>query len=258
MIKLLTGDALIEKIRELVDEDNGISKSRLAVECGYVRENRLPDFVPFYKAMCIATGKDPNQLSDESEMSEEKQERINAEIKSDYIRYTEHLLEEQKGPIDQATIQDNSVSFVYASRLNSVLCNIWRVAPEMGRTMQLMEEKKLSFAEANDIAQQEVEIPQLPQCIHSDNEDGRTNVSWYWFDGGGQSCMYTVDAEGIAVCKEHPDEHLDLGDYEYLLGVAATIYCDLTRSSREGDAVNGAIYMCQQEPKWKGGNLFPS
>ena len=261
MTKALTFDALIEKIRELVNEDNEISKSRLAVECGYIRDNGLPDFVAFYKEMCIATGKDPNQESDAPEMSEEKRERINAEIKADLIRYTEHLLEEQKGPIDQATIQDNSVSWVYASRLNSVLSAIWEIAPEIGRTMQLMEEEELSLTEAATIAEQEVEIPELPECRVSDNEDGRTNVSWYWFDGGryrNMSCFYTVDAEGIAVCKEHPDEYLDLSNYDYVLGVAATVYCDLTGSSRESDVVNSTVYMCKGEPVWKGVNLLPS
>ena len=89
IIKSLTGDALIEKIRELVDEDNEISKSRLAIECGYVRDNGLPDFVAFFKEMCIATGKDPNQESNAPEMSEEKRERINTEIKVDLSDYAE-------------------------------------------------------------------------------------------------------------------------------------------------------------------------
>ena len=257
MTEKLIGEALVEKIRQLTNKENDISKSRLAVECGYVRENGLPDFDAFYKAMMIATGNDPNQESDASEMSEEKLERINTEIKADLVHYAEYLLEEQKGPIDQATIKDNSVSWVYASRLNSVLSAIWKIAPEMKMTMRLMEEKDLSFNEAAAIAEQEVEIPELPECRISDNEDGRTNVSWYWFDGG-VSCFYTVDAEGIAVCKEYPDEHLDLSDYDYVLGVATTVYCDLTRSSRESDGVNATVYMCKDEPVWKGVNLLPT
>lgn len=164
----------------------------------------------------------------------------------------------------QAAIQDNSVSFVWTSRLNTTLCNFWRVAPEMTVTALCLKEKpEWDFNRANEAAQAVAVVPELPTCRVSDNEDGRTNVSWYCDNIVGlphqdASCMYTVDAEGMAICKEYPDEELDLSDYETMACVAATIYCDLTGNKQDSDGVNATLYMCLKEPEWKGGNLFPS
>ena len=119
-----------------------------------------------------------------------------------------------------------------------------------------MEEKGLSFTEANEIAQKEHTVFPVPQCLHSANEDGTTNISWVGCIG--TAGFYTIDAEGMAVCKEYPDEQLDLSDYGWLLGVAATIYCDLSVSDIESDGVRAAMQMCQQEPEWKGDHVLPT
>ena len=150
----------------------------------------------------------------------------------------------------QATIQDNSVSFVYAWRLNSVMLRIAEKAPEMKMTTRLMKEKDLSFTEALEIAKKEHTVFPLPQCLHSANEDGTTNISW--IGGIGTAGFYTIDAEGMAVCKEYPDEHLDLSDYGWLLGVAATIYCDLSVSDIESDGLRALLQLWQEEPEWVG------
>ena len=164
----------------------------------------------------------------------------------------------------QVTIQDNSVSFVWTSRLNTTLCNFWRVAPEMTVTALCLKEKpEWDFNRANEAAQAVAVVPELPTCRVSDNEDGRTNVSWYCDNIYGlphqdASCMYTVDAEGMAVCKEYPDEHLDLSDYGWLLGVAATIYCDLSVSDIESDGLRALLQLWQEEPEWVGDHALPT
>ncbi len=161
--------------------------------------------------------------------------------------------------MNQAAIPDNSISYVFVARLNKVLCNIWRAAPGLTMTAMLVKENPdWSLNRANEAAQAAAVVPELPTCAVSDNEDGRTNVSWYCGDEG-ISCFYTVDAEGTAVCKEYPDEELDLSDYETMACVAATIYCDLTLNKHDSDGVQAALHACiKHEPEWKGDTIFPT
>lgn len=145
------------------------------------------------------------------------------------------------------------ISRVWMSRLNSTVCNIWRIAPIMSRTMELVDERKLKFAIAQKIAMDEVEIPDLPTCMNSDNGDGRINMS-YSLAG---SCFYTIDHHGIAICKEFPNEYLDLEDYQVMLGVAGTIYKDITGCSDDDVGRGGAVAVLGEEPEWMNENLFP-
>ena len=144
------------------------------------------------------------------------------------------------------------LSQVWMSRLNSTMCNIWQMAPIMKRTMQIAEERGLSPAIAQKLAIEEVKVPELPSCLNSDNGDGRVNMSY------PGSYYYTIDHHGMAICKEFPNEYLDLSDYETMKVVAATIYRDLTLNQDLDDlGISGALYLIQEEPEWRGGNLFP-
>lgn len=150
---------------------------------------------------------------------------------------------------------DSTRSFVWASRLNTHVCRIWRIFPVIRKGLEMVDEEGNRVPDAFEKAQEEVLVPPLPRCVHSDNEDGRTNVTWY---GIHPSYFYTVDADGIVSCREFPDEHLDLSHYDTMLGVAATIFCDLTSNDQQSDAVNMAVLACEHEPEWKGEQLFPS
>ena len=144
------------------------------------------------------------------------------------------------------------LSQVWMSRLNSTMCNIWQMAPIMKRTMQIAEERGLSPVIAQKLAMEEVKVPELPSCLNSDNGDGRVNMSY------PGSFFYTIDHHGMAICKEFPNEYLNLSDYETMKVVASTIYRDLTLNQDLDDlGISGALYFLQEEPEWNGGNLFP-
>ena len=124
----------------------------------------------------------------------------------------------------------------------------------MHRAMELVEKKSMSMSIAHKIAMEEVEPAELelPKCMNSDNGDGRMNMSYM------NSYFYTIDHHGIAVCREFPNEFLDLSDYEVMLTVAATIYRDITGNQDLDDAgISGASWLLQEEPEWMNGNLFP-
>ena len=145
-----------------------------------------------------------------------------------------------------------SLSKVWMSRLNSTMCYIWKMAPIMKRAMQIREERGLDLVIAQKIAIEEVKIAEPPSCLNSDNEDGRVNMSY------PGSFFYTIDHHGIAICKEFPNEYLDLSDYETMKVVAATIYRDLTSNKDLEDlGISGALYLMEEEPDWKDENLFP-
>lgn len=144
------------------------------------------------------------------------------------------------------------LSQVWMSRLNSTMCYIWQTAPIMKRTMQIAEERGLSPAIAQKLAMEEVKISELPSCLNSDNGDGRVNMSY------PGSHYYTIDHHGMAICKEFPNEYLNLSDYETMKVVAATIYRDITLNQDLDDiGISGALYLMPEEPEWRGGNLFP-
>lgn len=145
------------------------------------------------------------------------------------------------------------ISRVWMSRLNSTVCNIWRIAPIMRRTMELVDERRIKLSVAQKIAMDEVEILEPPTCMNSDNGDGRINMS-YSMAG---SCFYTIDHHGIAICKEFPNEYLDLEDYEVMLGVAGTIYKDITGCSDDDVGRGGAMAVLGEEPEWMNENLLP-
>lgn len=145
------------------------------------------------------------------------------------------------------------VSRTWMSRLNTVVCNIWRISPIIRRAMNIVDERGLQFAESMNIALEEVKIPDLPLCLNSDNEDGRINMSYDL----PSSCFYTIDHHGVAVCREYPNEYLDLRNYEAMLAVAGTIYKDITGCSNEDNGRGGAMAMLEQEPEWENNNLFP-
>lgn len=94
MTQKLTGEVLIEKIKDLVNQENDIPKSKLAACCGYTLENGMPDFLAFHNALCAATGKDPSEER-KSDISAEKQKQIEAEIKSELRDYAKRSFEEQ-------------------------------------------------------------------------------------------------------------------------------------------------------------------
>lgn len=73
----------------------------------------------------------------------------------------------------------------------------------------------------------------------------------------GASCFYTIEPNGTATCKEFPDEFIDLSNYETMLRVAVTIYKDITQCADDDAGLSGAFQSCQDEPQWKGANLFP-
>ena len=147
-------------------------------------------------------------------------------------------------------------SFVWFSRLNSTVCNLWSSASKTNLAVEMCEKRGLKFSDALEVASEEVNVPPLPDCRYSDNEDGRINASWYGKAGIGMSCFYTVDSNGIAACKEFPHEHIDLSDYNTMLTIAATIYRDLTSCADDDVGLSGALLACQDEPEWRGGNLF--
>ena len=66
-----------------------------------------------------------------------------------------------------------------------------------------------------------------PQLRVSDNEDGTMNFSY------PRSCFYTVDNDGVATCKEFPNEILDLNSFETLYAVCVTIFNDVTGGTKE-------------------------
>lgn len=144
------------------------------------------------------------------------------------------------------------ISTVWLSRLNTTMCNIWKMAPVMKRTIEIMEGRKIDFLIAQKIAMEEVRAPELPKCLNSNNGDGRMNMSYMG------SNFYTIDHYGIAICKEYPNEFLNLADYEMMRTVASTIYRDITMNSDLNDlGISGANMIFEEEPEWMNGNLFP-
>ena len=136
-------------------------------------------------------------------------------------------------------------------RLNTTLCNVWQAAPVMKRALEIAEDRGMKLVIAHKLAMEEVEAAELPSCFNSDNGDGRINMSY------PGSCFYTIDHRGTAICKEYPSEFLDLSDYEKMLGVAGTIYKDITGCSDDDTGRGGAIAILQEEPEWQDSNLFP-
>lgn len=144
------------------------------------------------------------------------------------------------------------ISRVWSSRLNTMVCNFWQMSPVLRRTVEFVQKTGLSLDEAREKAFAEVEVPELPLCKCSNNGDGRMNMSY------DNSYFYTVDHHGMVVCREFPDEFLDISDYEIMKTVAATIYRDITGNQDLSDeGIGGASWLLQEEPEWMNGNLFP-
>ena len=144
------------------------------------------------------------------------------------------------------------ISEVWSSRLNTMVCNFWKMTPIMRRTVELKQTTELSFSEAREKAFAEAKVPDLPDCIRSNNGDGRINMSY------DDSYFYTIDHHGMVVCKEFPNEYLDISDYEVMKTVAATIYRDITGNQNLNDeGIGGANWLLEEEPEWINGNLMP-
>ena len=145
------------------------------------------------------------------------------------------------------------ISEVWSTRLNTMVCNFGNATPGMRRAKELVEECGLDFSVAHKIALDEVKVPELPACMRSDNGDGRINMSY------AGSFYYTIDHYGMAICMEHPNEYLDLANYETMKTVAATIYRDITGNQDLEDlGISGASFLLEEEPEWEGDNLMPS
>ena len=101
-------------------------------------------------------------------------------------------------------------------------------------------------------AYKEVEQTEFPKCLNSNNNDGRYNMSYQG------SYFYTIDHHGMAICRELPNEYLNLADYEIMKAVAATIYRDITLNQDPEDlGISGASWLLEKEPEWTGDNVFP-
>jgi len=193
------------------------------------------EYIPYYISDEIIAATAIASILSENETAEEE------EVNDVLARYYEW---QKFSPLE--------ISNVWMSRLNTMVCNFWRMSPVMGRTMELKEQKGIDFSIAHKLAMEEVEPLELPVCMNSDNQDGRINMSYE------DSCFYTIDHHGIAVCREFPNEFLDLSDYEVMRTVAATIYRDITGNQDLDDiGVSGASWLLQKEPEWMNGNLFP-
>ena len=143
------------------------------------------------------------------------------------------------------------LSRVWMCRLNTTLCNVWRAAPLLKRTIDIVEERGIEASIAVKIATEEVTIPELPSCFDSDNGDGRINISY------PGSCFYTIDHHGMSICKEHPSEYLSLKSYEQMLCIAATIYQDITGCCDDDIGRFAAVDHLKEEPKWEESLLLP-
>jgi len=135
-----------------------------------------------------------------------------------------------------------------------MVCNFYFMVPVGRRAKQLMDDG-MDIWPASEQAMSEVpkfNKEDLPRCLNSNNGDGRHNMS---YEG---SCFYTIDHGGIAICKEFPNEDLDLSDDNTLVAVAATIYSDITGTSFEDPGMEYAVGMFKyQLPEWKGENVMP-
>ena len=144
------------------------------------------------------------------------------------------------------------ISGIWSSRLNTMVCNYWRTAPVARRAVELSTEKQLEISNAFKLALDEVIVPELPTCMRSNNGDGRMNMSY------PGSYFYTIDHHGVAICREFPNEPLNLSDYETMLTVAATIYRDITGNKDQNDeGIGGASFLLEKEPEWDYENSFP-
>ena len=59
---------------------------------------------------------------------------------------------------------------------------------------------------------------------------------------------YTIDHHRVAICKEFPNELLDLSDYEMMKRVAATICKDINGEDVPG--LGDALWLVGAEPEW--------
>lgn len=202
---------------------------------GLLQDLNRKEAVPYFISdeIIVATAI-ASMLSDKETATEEEAKRI----------LFDYYETEPYSPLD--------LSRVWMSRLNSTLCSIWRMAPIMKRTIEISQERGIKHSIAQKMAMEEVEASELPKCLNSDNGDGRINMSY------PGSCFYTIDHHGIAICKEFPNEHLDLSSYDSMKIIASTIYRDITLAKDLDDTgISGALLMIEEEPAWSGGNLFP-
>jgi len=116
-------------------------------------------------------------------------------IDSDWVKEI-RLMDYRKTP-EHSLSSKQEESEKYLTMLNNMVCIIWT-----------------QYELTKDIT--------LPRCLNSKNEDGSVNVSY------PGSCMYKIDWTGKTVCKEFPNEDLDISSLEILCVVAATIVKDIT------------------------------
>ena len=96
MAERLTGERLIEKVKEISDssDDERALKSRICVGCGYVHDNGLPDFVGFYNALKEA--KKGSDKSDDKPQSLENTQKNIGEIRDEIRQYAEYLSDSEQ------------------------------------------------------------------------------------------------------------------------------------------------------------------
>lgn len=119
MADRLTGDRLIEKVREISDssDDERALKSRICVGCGYVHDNGLPDFVGFYNALKEAKGE--TESPEKETVSPERMEELTSEIKDELGEYAEYLVE--RNPEDVTAYIDKKIEPRQSKRFRNAL-----------------------------------------------------------------------------------------------------------------------------------------
>ena len=196
------------------------------------------DYVPFH------TTKEVIAATIIAQMNLGDGEGSGFDIKDEVIQEIIHNWYMLKGP------DPTRDSWTWLHRLNTTVCNLWQSAPVLQKASEICAEKSIPIADAVELAFESVGAVALPDCGTSNNQDGRYNISYKG------SCYYTIDHYGVAICKEFPNELLDLSDYETMKRVAATICKDIN-----GDDVPGlgdALWWVKEEPEWTGACVLAS
>ncbi len=171
MTDKLIGEALVEKIRQLTNKENDMSKSRLAVACGYVHDNGLPDFVGFYNALKEAKG---IEESEAEPISDERKKEIYGEIRRELSNYSEYLADRELEHANRLIIQQRikklkrnladtmgRVQKMLANSLGSRFKLRLRIAKKTGLSALLSNEG------LSDLAEHYWDIDQHEKCIET-------------------------------------------------------------------------------------------
>lgn len=177
---------------------------------------------------------------------------IIAEIKSKSITPPQELVETILAQyFIHEGIDAAGQSETWMHRLNSVVCSLWQMSNVFAVAQSIAEEEGLQHMKAFDKAMAITPKLELPMCYNSPDGVGRHNISY----SANGSCFYTIDFAGEAVCKEYPNERLNLAEYETMLRVACTIVRDMRQGDESGLA--DAMFMMKDEPEWKNGCIMP-